>query len=545
VEDRIVIDEIPMNDNLVSYWTARNFFEDGFSKSFFIPNRKGNIIHNYWKIPCSNQSQSRTIDTPLVPNPHRQIVSLANLKNDCFYTHMPPFADWFYTGLYFLGAKDLVAMKVATVFLKIFTIYLFFQLLVSSGYPIHISAVSTASIVTSFGFISWSSALYYHSLQAILVILLLLTGQKTKSRKSIMLLSFLLAITSFELVCYYPLWQGGKYLISKDRWRLSHLKFYLLGLIAASLLLIFQRTLYFGSVLSVYNDFFNHAYLRYNENQTNWLNLYNAIYDLYRGQVTVFLLFFLCMPYLIWKKRIHLKKMNSLYFILPSFSLLMLNPSYAHHHFFFWAHQFEIFLLFFSADLFSKEILLKSKWLIAVMCTVIFTLNALILIKDFKLEAVAREQFNKENLVFQEMVSLMWREPIRPLSPGLSEEGNKWWDYSSLKYLNNGWIPVSEGLNLFGRGFDLNSAENFTVDVYFFHPQKISSAIFDFFEKNETNKLSCDVIDLESTPIRHVTIINQNTRIKWVIQFPSMTTKSIRLTCRGNLSGIISKISWF
>ena len=212
-------------EDVVSIVTAHNFARDGFLRTHLLPNRRGAPLVSYFDFSRTQCDSIAASNQPLVyPNFWEQPTPMLSLRNDCIYTHYPPFADWVFGAMASLGLHSVLDYKLLAVLLNgcmLLALYAWLRREVAAG-----AALASLVVVASCpAFFEWASALYYHPFQYLFLATgmlcwsLFLEGRKRRWFVLTGLLFFCEALVSYDLIVFFGIALLG--LLWLDRRELS------------------------------------------------------------------------------------------------------------------------------------------------------------------------------------------------------------------------------------------------------------------------------------------------------------------------------------
>lgn len=529
--NRYIHDETNHHDDLVTYLTAKNFNEEGFWKSYGVPNRRGAITQGYWGIPCSPKPGDKLQLPPSIKKNFEfvgpdgnSLTSLTSSYENCYYTHFPPFSDWIGAVFYKLGGSSYLAFKVLAIIIK--GIGLFIWLCFFSRFFKTIAVLAGALVYATFFYqVTWASSLYMQPWSYLFLALLFFEATRFQySRWWTAFYVCLLYLTTLELMLA-PL--CSLILLGKKDW-LNYLKKVFFGGLIASLIIYLQRAFFFSSLWTPVEDMFVKAYARYSYEHFSgpgWRLLYQTHME--HNSWVLFILFILCLGLLFYvPKRIRLLFLS---LALLVSSLWILNPSYAMIHINHWFALFLIFVwamfvLVFHCGLSFK---LKMKRGLLLVLGALFSLaflrtNANYLFNDYLLFTKARVEYQAHNLVYKPLVLLYAQVPVHQ-SP--------YYNYNIRDALNDGvWGRFSFNESVRPTYVEFDQVQRFLINIHFLEEQFFKTITFSLNTIPANLKIKCVIRNLYQNveALAQASLEKRNV----VLSFPEQKGKDFQLLCR-------------
>lgn len=518
--NRLMFNETDFHDGLSAYMTAKNYYQDGWSREYAIPNRKGVTTQGYWGIPCAKNTPLTPATKSLqIPHPTGKVATIYPDNQDCFYTHNPPLTDWIWGGIYQIGFKSFIEFKQVALFFNALTCFALLAALLQY-FSLPAVAFGGSLWMSLYYQIVWSSSLYHHPWQYLFVAFLIMAAKK-EHKGAFFLSSFFIFYTNLFLVAFPFL---GLILVPKNK-RLSFLYATCVAAFLAFLLFYTQRAFFFHSLLQPFIDIFSDAMARY-QTTTHIFEILKGYITGYLGRAWFLIVFFIFGLYFSFKQ----KSTLTLFFILSAFSLWVLRPSYALAHIHQWFALFcFVYLIFAVAIIQALLSYPRQKKFFFHIIAPSLVLSALVYENGSRLHSDF--QYTNELKRFNEANDLS-KAPLVLFYTQTPSSENPWTDYEKGNVLIDGILrQVQFPYQIRPTAIELKSIKEFSIFINFLDEQRFNTITFDFLGEFNPHNFKCHLINSSKQTNNEVTLTRIESLQRFSLTFPDQAGKSFTLSC--------------
>lgn len=529
---QLVNNETDYHDDLSTFQTAKNYHEEGWSKGYGIPNRKGVWTQGYWDIPCSSGLSSVGADKQdplsLFRNPLGKEVRLYSEKADCFYTHNPSLTDWLWGGFYELGVRSFHEMKLVSTLFHIATCFVFLAFFLRF-FPLPAVLFGGGLWMSFYYEVAWSSSLYHHPWQYLWVALLALAVTQEKPRTWLVFLSsFLVFFTNLFLIAV----PFVTFFLVAPYFRKKYLALLFSSATLSFLLFYIQRALFFHSWSGPFKDIFQDALGRY-QSFENFFPIFTGYITSYFGSWYVFALLFLLALVLVVKNFSGSRRVG-IYFLGMALAVWLLRPSYALAHIHQWFSLFCLLYLFIfvllATKLFSLWPLKRKSvhfvWGILILLPLVSVAfeNAFRLKADISYRLDSQKGFHSNDLSKKTLVLFFDQNPI-PENPWIQFEGR----YALIDGLKSRISYFKQQRPI---ALKLDSLNDFKLNLHFLEKQSFNVFVVEIDPVQLSASFKCSLQNLDS--LDEIKEVQFNAVGAYVLEmrFPQMTGKNFQLACK-------------